>query len=644
MRLLCADPIRALHCWCRRIASIDYFSGGVMRYMLRKKMKSGVGSELIITVTMLVGIVMIYAMVVASSVSSAIIRTQMLSDIVVDGASFYAKDKMNIFDEAYYKMAEKIFACNQSVNTKSALGFNMSYGMSGVTLEDVGDNLGVISSRLSSTYITFFEKRAKNISGSVLTTIFKLQPPREITDTKTGKTTYQFEPNQWPVPTKSRFDTNPIVRNAKGTPFNGPLFKDQIASVSVSASANIPFAGDIRLNASSTVVSIAKIMYNSRLIDGRLDIANTLERIIYQNLLSGENENNVKRGSPQFFILQNAKQYIGDGYANVQTGNFNSKIGGFYKWRGAVDDVTPVPYGNSGHNHYGQCYLFVNSCLRDWGGFSGAMSKFNATTIERPLKYEWNGTDGPDYAWYCSHPAETFQLAKSGVSPCKNWIGTWYAVWNPDGIRVENGLKGRYEDASGNQTSQYPKDFAGWVKINGVQQYSGKRKYYWKPASSVVQSNGVFRKLNSFTKMYVSKNTAPFSIDRLKAGDILVFSDPNKLSRIYKLWDLIQNTSSIEGIRSSAELRAGPYAAHYALYLGNGMVIESGGGEPPDGSVVIGGLRTEQFEGTSGGGDADTRHFWYAIRLSDKPIESFGSSISIEQAVSDFSHSQQSEE
>ena len=533
-----------------------------MRVNGRIHWRSGVGSEIMTAVTLVLGLVMLYAVVVFSASYDAMVRGQIVTDIVIDGSMAYAKDSMEVSKMAFEKMAEKICKANNELVEDGA-----SFTLQSVELGRAVDNISMIKSAEARK---FLYDRAKNITTQVITVKFKLN--------KIGE-------NQWPDPTKP--PTAP--ENCYSFVCTGPLYMDQIARVTVESSVPIPLLG---VTSSRTVtassLSIAKDKYNARL-DAQGGVLRNgsvaqIEKCLYAELLEDEvsPSDRIDRGSVPYLMMTAAKKYLGDGYANRMLDSWPSSV--------AVGGQWYPGWPEQPWNHYGHCKLFLDACAAELGRIEGAASKYGATFITRDVEYKRSPDADAYYLYDISHREQN----KREVS----------------GDDMEAILEGHTTGS------------VVWYK--GKKYYISRKIKSGEEVTSIIltplygdEIPGHLDKLENHMRPYYSVSVGHMSVNDLKAGDILIYTDPNKESEIQREMYAIEHASSRnDPILAQLNANDGHYIAHYAMYIGHGLCMESGAGEwlGEDGPGVNG-IPVAQIEGTPG---EETRFVTEIIRFPDK--------------------------
>ena len=84
--------------------------------MLSKKFwRKGTGSELICAALSVLAMIMFVSIIIMAFRYTSVIRAQTIADAITDGAVAYAQNDMNIAEEPFTVMAEKIFNANRDL-------------------------------------------------------------------------------------------------------------------------------------------------------------------------------------------------------------------------------------------------------------------------------------------------------------------------------------------------------------------------------------------------------------------------------------------------------------------------------------------------------------------------------------------------
>ena len=537
-----------------------------------KRIRSGNGSEIISVVTLITGLIMFFATVIMSGKYDAAVRAQIVTDAVVDGAVVYAKDDMEVSEKVFEKMAQKIFSANANIANSEGVA---SYSLGSMSLEPAINRFDLIP--ISKRGI--IGNRARIITTPVTTVIFKLN---------------KFGEHQWPNP--NAWWT--AAGNHYSYTASGPMYKDQIASVTVNSNIKIPFIGQVAsYSITSSNLSVARTPYNARLDVGgvlRNGSLTELENCLYSEILgtaSGPSDI-IKRGTAPYYMLTAAKRYLGDGYANKEMSD-NGWPRGTSPGEQWMSGWSSAPM-----NHYGHCFLFLEACAGEFGGISGAMARFGASTINRSISYSRNTS--AKYLFNISH-REKYSVMGDMLKDFPN--PNYYKIYdyNVEPDRAEKFfVSALILDQNGKPT---------YMEITGL---------YSDPMNpGFEETPGNLDQIENHMRPYNVDYASPFSAGQLKAGDILIYMDPNKESSVQREHEAIKNAGSIhDAAITDLDNGDGMIVAHYAMFIGQGKVIESGPGDSigNDGPQVNG-LPISQIEGPFSGDS--TRILGSVIRFSD---------------------------
>lgn len=500
----------------------------------KKFWRKGTGSELICAALTFLGMILFVSIIVLSYRYAAAIRAQTIADTIADGAVAYAQNDMNIAEEPFTLMADKLFRTNKDLYEDR--------GILQISNLKTGLSLAVEHPEYySSAEWKYIKDRAEIMKGTISTFHFKFAghfPPYNVS-------------------------------------YNGPKFMDQIATVSVDCTFNIPFSNLAEHTGTAVTMTLAKDPYNAR-ADKKAEPALysdlcELEKIAYAEALSSEDsESNLSdtpmHGSLTQMVLLEARRYLGDGYSRDERIN---PLSAKYPivWPQVTKNGIPLRsdvYTNE-ENSYKDCYHFVDSCFFKVGGLNGALSQYPHTYINRRVDYQ--RIISAHDIWKDMHEGK---LVKSTafetdenllVGYCKQ-IGRPYYVKN----------------------NTYYFQFAGKKSINSYPAEDGYTIQYWTGRKGV----NIRKKqtLEQAREMYAGDITPAqcwsvqqadrFIMDDLKIGDIIIFSNPNWNKLIYQELDAIGNAASAYDPILD-KLDNGEYqtkVCHYAIYIGNGRVVE----------------------------------------------------------------------
>ena len=487
--------------------------------------RRGTGPELIAAFTAVLGIVMIYAILQYSAYYDADVRSQIISDAIVDGAVAYAKDDMNVAEEPFRIMAQAIFRANQDLEDT---GVDLD-GMS-CDIAPAVDRLDKIKSDNERNYLL---ERGQQISGMVSVKHFKFSEP----------------------------DHNDIYNVG----YSGPKYMDQIATVTTTASASIPLVGALSTTSTSMSLSIAKSPYNSRASSGVLkEEFKKLEAAAYKDLLVSAGSADpgdgyaVGRGSTAYHMFLEAKKLLGDGYA--RDGKISIK-----RW------VRRIPgMENLALDGYEDCFAFVDRCLARYAGEDADRNGYYAALYTRQPQFlrrhiQYTRVHTAASLWHLLHePTGYIDILCSEVRPV--YRRGQLAGYN---VTYSTGRRGYF---------RFPEFGFEGAHIYTDMMIGPDGVLY---VGNTVTLEDIYNN-DYYREMYIEHPYGVVSADEwtladLRPGDILIFTNPNWNNITCKEVEIINDADSPydpELVKMDNASR-GAYVCHFSIYLGDGEVLES---------------------------------------------------------------------
>lgn len=504
--------------------------------MLSKKFwRKGTGSELICAALSVLAMIMFVSIIIMAFRYASVIRAQTIADAITDGAVAYAQNDMNIAEEPFTVMAEKIFNANRDL-----------YEGGGLTrLSDLKTGISLAVEHpeyYSAAEWKYLKDRAEIMKGTISTFHFKFAgslPPYNVS-------------------------------------YNGPKFMDQIATVSVDCSFDIPFSGFAAHTGTAVSMTLAKDPYNAR-ADKHAEPALyadmcELERIAYAEASASGDEalfrssDTPAHGSLTQLVLLEARRYLGDGYSRDERINPLSA-----KYPNVWPEVskTGVPlrgdvYSNE-ENSYKDCFRFVDSCFLKTGGLHATMAAFPNTVRKRSVEYK--RTVSAHDIWKAMHEGTLIKKAALEtdesllVGYCKR-AGKPYCYIN----------------------NTYYFQFAGKKSLSAYPVKDGYTIQYWperegvtiRKKQSLEQARELYAGDTDPKPCWSVQRADRLTMNDLSVGDVIVFSNPNWNKLIYQeldaIWNAKSNTDPVLDLLDSGRFQT--QICHYAIYIGSGRMVE----------------------------------------------------------------------
>ena len=557
----------------------------------RKFWKSGLGSELFSITILLLGMAVLAGIVIWFSTYDAAIQSQIIADTVVDGAVSFAQNDMNIAEKPFEIAARRIFDANRTLTgeTGRILIDHLTW-----RIEAAGEH----PEYFRSAEWNYIRQRASTSNGS-------------------GRlSTYHFN--------FTRSVPNYTVRYA------GPRYMDQLVTVTVDSSANIPFSSMFRQTSRAVSMTLARNPYNGRAdrnaSTGLNEYMKELEAIAYSEiLLSEENrefssDNVPAHGSLIQKVLLEARRYLGDGYA--RDGRIRSEP---FFWPDLNRDGSEThlrPY-SGGSNSYKDCYQFVNACFKvnEMSGIVEAQARYQTEIINRSITYR-RLISAADI-WREMHEDGAYTLSLEADS--SKLTGRFKVLGRPWYLTETHFF---FLTAAGN-THSCERDSREIEWLNA----SKTRVRIRRKVMTLEEAQAIYGDEESPIPCYGISSAESWDLSTLRVGDVLVFSDPNWNKTIYQELEKIYNASSPDDpVLEELDRAAGnAYICHYAIYIGNGRSIDCGyvNRENPDASEN--GVRIRDLNAVRWNGDPENTLLLSRIIRFGEP---YGSADEIQTKIS----------
>lgn len=515
-----------------------------------KKAKSGVGSELLTVAITLLTFLFIYGMVTISGQYDASVQAQIYADIINDGAVSYAQNDMNVSEIAYSKMAEKIFLANQDLANSTWCSIDTySYQKPKLAKED--------TSKFSEAEEKLITDRGEIKTGTLSTDSYDF-----------------FRTSGYFKNEKEIKETNKKVKyNVR---YKGPIYMDQLMTISVTASFKIPLLGSsTKKTTQSTIFTTAKEPYNSRAskdADGTYyKMFVQLEDMAYACVTHSDEKNVPEYGSIQQNILLEARRHLGSGYWIPAK---NTPWPRNVNWDGTCQ---PNSYSN---NSYYNCWAFVNACfMPKYGGLENAQSNYANTSVSKKVVFK--NEVSTEKIWEAMQPKEETVSLSYKLTP----YSTAYRTYN-NGFSIFNSLKKNYYE-SGNYiyylsyNSTTKKHFKVILKkpnnavitLNDLKRgsYTATTDPELTYAQAIAKYCGADK-----TKLFSVSSFKGWKLNELIPGDVLIFSDPNWRPRVASIISQIAKMEEPDYAKFAEwDNPKQSFVSHFAIYVGNGYMVHA---------------------------------------------------------------------
>lgn len=519
----------------------------------------GMGSELLCTAIMLLGVVVMITILVTYSRYNASIKSQIIADVIVDGSVAYAQNNMDVAEEPYKQMAEVIYNKNKEIQDAKGLCI-----LTGVTVSQPTR----ATERLD--LFTEAEKKYINQRGEMRTGVLHT-------------TWFNF------------FNTGRFhgIANVEGQApaktynvcYSGPKYMDEVCTVNVTANINIPFVSDFtKTSSTATVFTTAAVPYNSRA--GKYPGAepslrkykSELENIAYAGV--GKSSEDIKQskdipkyGSIQQKVILEARRYLGDGYDLAATEGTWPKINIY----GDPDSE----FSTSAKNTYKNCYAFVNSCFNfdHLGGLNAAIARYEHTYITRNATFvnlvsaktiweEMHSEGGnPVRHSYKSKTTGKWTYSRA-LNPQPSFLSSLF--WNSNGSWTVGNYV--YYVNSRGKLSKKLIPYGQKVTYNR----SNHTFTIGKKAITLGQAISKYcgeSKTPIWALTGVNKN---WTLADLRVGDVLIYEDANWRPRVTDMLIALAGMEKPdEAVFQKYDNANQSFISHYALYLGGGRIVHA---------------------------------------------------------------------
>lgn len=519
----------------------------------------GLGSELLCTAIMLLGVVVMIAILVTYSRYNASIKSQIIADVIVDGSVAYAQNNMDVAEEPYKQMAEVIYNRNKEIQDAKGLCI-----LTGVTIAPPA------RATERQDLFTDAEKKYINQRGQMRVGVLHT-------------TWFNFF-------NTGRFDG---IENVAGQApaktytvrYAGPKYMDEICTVSVTANVNIPFISDFtKTSSTASVFTMAAVPYNSRagksiFSEPSLRQYKTeLENIAYSGVGMTSEDIKLSKDIPEFGSIQQkvileARRYLGDGYDIAATEGAWPKI-----------DESGMPdteFSTNAKNSYKNCYAFVNSCFNfdHLGGLDAALARYEHTYMSRDA----------NFVNLVSAKTIWEEMHSEGGTPVRHAYrskntGKWYynraldpqpkfwdtITWNPNGSwQVGNTVW--YINSKGDKLKK---------PIPAGQKVTFNRNNHTftigKKALTLGEAIGKYCGENKTPIWALTGVNINWTLADLRVGDVLIFEDANWTPRVTDmLIDLAGMDTPDDAVFQKYDDANQSFISHYALYIGNGRMVHA---------------------------------------------------------------------
>ena len=522
-----------------------------MRKINREFWKSGLGSEIFSISIMLAGIAAMVAIVVWFSTYDAAIQSQTVADAVTDGAVAYAQNDMNIAEEPFGIMVQRIFEANQALSGQKG---RIRIGNLSWQIESAGDH----PEYFQPAEWNYIRARANTANGNGILSTYHFNFYRSLPD----------------------YD----VRYA------GPRYMDQLVTVTIDAEMDIPFSSAFAKTGKAVTMTLAKDPYNGRAdqaANSRLcSYMKELEQTAYSEILLSDEDRAFSpadvpaHDSLTQKVLLEARRYLGDGYAR------DSRIHSepLY-WPRVNRDGTEtafLPY-SGGANSYKDCYQFVNACFKvdQMSGLTEAQARYDTTVIRRTIDYERviSATD----IWREMHDDESYTLnLETDPDRYTGYFATYGKSWYGHGFMLYFLLP----DGTVRSCSQHD------YQIRWLNSAQTKVKIYRRlPTYEEICEK--YTGETGKTLCFRVNSAESWTVDDLQVGDVLVFTDPNFNKNMRNELEIIKSAASADdpAVQALDDMTGKAYICHYAIYIGNGRIVECSGVDDPSPDAADNGAR-----------------------------------------------------
>ena len=550
-----------------------------MRKFSRTFWQSGLGSEIFSMAIMLAGMGIMAAIVVWFSTYDAAIQSQTVADAVTDGAVAYAQNDMNIAEEPFEIMVGKIYEANQALSGGSG---RIRIDNLAWQIESAGDHPEVFQ----PAEWNYIRTRATTANGSGVLSTYHFNFYRDMPD--------------YPVR------------------YAGPRYMDQLVTVTIDASMDIPFASLFTKTGKAVTLTLAKDPYNGRADQsansGLYSYMKELEQVAYSEILLPEEEQAFSsadvpgHGSLVQKVILEARRYLGDGYA--RDSRIHSEPTFWPRLNRDGTETVFLPY-SGGANSYKDCYQFVNACFKvdQMSGLTEAQARYDTTVIRRTVNYE--RVISAAAIWRELYDDEAYTLTlETDPSKYTGYFATYNKPWYGHGFMLY------------------------FLLPNGSVRSCSQRNFQIKWLNSSQTRVKIYKRLPDYEDVrdtYVGESgrTHCFRVNAaeswttadLQVGDVLVFTDPNFNKNMRNELEIIKNAPSADdpSIQALDNMTGKAYICHYAIYIGNGRIVECSGvdGECPD--AADNGVRIRDARNIVWSGDPyDTDLLREIIRFGEK--------------------------